>query len=82
MDLSYSQGERRKKRMLLPLFLAGVVLLIASGGILALSNRKELVSPLPEQPALEMIFYTPTPLPLSPTGSPSATPKTNIRSTA
>lgn len=71
MDVSYNQG--RKKSFLLPLVLALIVLLLIAGAILAVSNRRKLLSPLPETPAYEIIFYTPTPEPLSPTSSPSAT---------
>jgi len=79
MDVSYNQS--RKKSFLVPLVLALIVLLLIAGSILAVSNRRKFLSPLPETPAYEIVFYTPTPEPLSPTSSPSATVKAEAKAT-
>ena len=79
MDVSYNQS--RKKSFLVPVILMLIVLLAIAGAILAVSNRRKLLSHLPETPAYEIIFYTPTPEPLSPTSSPSATPKAEAKAT-
>ncbi|KKS47974.1 hypothetical protein A3J20_00905 [Candidatus Gottesmanbacteria bacterium RIFCSPLOWO2_02_FULL_42_29] len=79
MDVSYNQS--RKKSFLVPLVLALIVLLLIAGSILAVSNRRKFLSPLPETPAYEIIFYTPTPEPLTPTSSPSATVKAEAKAT-
>ena len=61
--------------------LALIVLLLIAGSILAVSNRRKFLSPLPETPAYDIIFYTPTPEPLTPTSSPSATVKAEAKAT-
>lgn len=73
MDQSYL-GSRQKKWPI-PLFVTmGVI--IVGGVIFFFATRKsELVSPVPKQPSFEVVFYTPTPGVITPTFSPSATPK-------
>lgn len=61
-----------------------VAILLLGAAVLAvyffLTGRKKLLSPLPEAPAFEVIFYTPTPEPES-ISTPSATPKTTPKPT-
>jgi hypothetical protein len=54
-----------------------VVLCIAvvAGVIFYSSKSKKLLSPLPEAPDFEVVFYTPVPEGTTPTSTPSATPK-------
>src|SRR3989338_1271703 len=80
MDVSY--GQSRKKSLFIPAVFTVIVLVVIAGAVFAVSNRRKLLSPLPETPAYEIVFYTPTPEPLSPTSSPSATVKAEAKATA
>ena len=79
MDTTYTANRGRKNRYL-PLFIALILILVVGTGIFIFSKRAGLVSPIPPEPAVEIIFYTPTPEPVTPTSTPSASP--SIRPTA
>lgn len=66
----------RSKRIPVRTFV--VIFLLVIIGLTAyyfLTARNKLISPLPESPTFEVIFYTPTPPPVT-ISTPSATPKT------
>lgn len=73
MDSTYSLKRERNYRWLF--LVAGLVLILGGAGYLIFGRSGNLISPLPDTPAVEIIFYTPTPEPVTPTSSPSATPK-------
>ena len=75
MDENYISHTKPKKRWGI-IFLLVVILLIALSGIfLWFKGSQKIISPVPPQPSFEVIFYTPTPLHVTPTLVPSATPK-------
>ncbi|OGG02940.1 hypothetical protein A2W14_02025 [Candidatus Gottesmanbacteria bacterium RBG_16_37_8] len=74
MDVSYL-GNRNNKNFMLPVIIVVVVILLAGVGFVVFKSRSKFISPLPDEPAVEIIFYTPTPEPVTPTSSPSATPR-------
>ena len=74
MDSGYSYN-RKRNNVKWPVVAGAVVAILAVIGYLVLGNTKRFVSPLPDEPAVEIIFYTPTPEPLTPTATPSATIK-------
>ena len=78
MDTTYSvnRGNGNYKWLILT---AVVILLLGGVGYYIFGSTKRFVSPLPEEPSMEIIFYTPTPEPVTPTSSPSATPKAGIK---
>ncbi|OGG16891.1 hypothetical protein A3D78_06440 [Candidatus Gottesmanbacteria bacterium RIFCSPHIGHO2_02_FULL_39_14] len=77
MDSSYSL-KQNNRRFLLPVVIV-LVVFISGIGFLIIKSKSRLISPLPDEPAVEIIFYTPTPQMRTPTSSPSATPKTAVR---
>lgn len=42
---------------------------------LFLGGQNKFVSPVPAEPSFKVIYYTPTPGPITPSSTPSATPK-------
>src|SRR3989344_3562082 len=74
MDTTYS-SSRNNRNFKLPAVLILIVVLLGGAGYFALNASSKFISPLPDTPAVEIIFYTPTPEPVTPTSSPSATPK-------
>ena len=79
MDSFYR--ERRKKNWLGPVILIFLILSFATGAYFLLGRETVIVSPVPADPAFEVVFITPTPSLASPTSTPSATPKTNVKPT-
>ena len=74
MDTTYSLN--RTGRSLKWPVLFGIILLLLGGvGYFVFGRNDRFISPMPETTAVEIIFYTPTPEPVTPTSSPSATPK-------
>lgn len=75
MDENYVGHAKPKKRYGV-IVLFAVILSVVIGSIYFIfSGKKQIISPVPAQPAFEVIFYTPTPGPVTPTSTPSATPK-------
>lgn len=75
MDENYVGHAKPQKRYGV-IVLFAVILSVVIGSIyLIFSGKKQIISPVPAQPAFEVIFYTPTPGPVTPTSTPSATPK-------
>ncbi len=75
MDETYLGHVKPKKRWGI-IFLLVVILLIAAGGIyMWFKGSQKIISPVPPQPSFEVIFYTPTPAPVTPTSIPSVTPR-------
>jgi flagellar basal body-associated protein FliL len=81
MDGAYL-GERQKKKPWYILVAIAVIIVIGAGIYFLVNSKKMLVSPVPPEPAFEVIFYTPTPGAVSPTATPSATPKLKKTPTA
>lgn len=53
-----------------------LVFLITVGlGFFIFGNKPPLISPVPLEPSFKVIYYTPTPGPITPSSTPSATPK-------
>lgn len=74
METSYSL-ERGNRNFKWPLFIGFILVVVALAGYLAFGLSRKFISPLPDEPAMEIIFYTPTPEPVTPSASPSATSK-------
>ena len=80
MEFSYSTTHHRPK-FAVPLFIAFLILILSGAGYLIFGRQSGFISPLPEEPALEIIFYTPTPEELTPTSSASAVTVTPVKAT-
>lgn len=80
MDETYL--SRKPKNWLGTFAVLLVFILIVAGALIFVGGRKNLVSPIPKEPTFKVIFYTPTPEPVTPTSTPSATPKVKTASTA
>lgn len=65
--------DQRPKNWLPLLAVIGIFILISGGVFLWVKASQKLVSPIPPKPSFEVIFYTPSPLPASPTSTPSGT---------
>lgn len=66
--------EKSQKWGLILIILA--VAILAGGGIYYfLKGKPKFVSPIPAEPSFKVIYYTPTPGPVTPSSTPSATPK-------
>ncbi len=75
MDEVYLPGKDEKKNFL-PLILIFIfIVIIVMGVVFLMRGNKKIISPIPPKPSFEVIFYTPSPLPATPTSTPSATPK-------
>lgn len=74
MEENYISQDNSKKWL-------GVALVVIAGIIIGvvvflfIKSSRKLISPVPPKPNFEVIFYTPTPGPVSPSATPSATPK-------
>lgn len=65
--------EKSQKWGLIIIF---AVALIAGGGIYYfLKGKSKFISPVPAEPSFKVIYYTPTPGPITLSSTPSATPK-------
>jgi len=74
MDGAYI-GQKPRKNWLGIIVIVIFIIIISSGVYLWLVGKSKVISPIPEEPSFEMIFYTPTPAESELTSSPSATPK-------
>src|SRR3989337_1937828 len=75
MDETYLSRGDKPKNWLGIAFIALFVVAIGAGIYLFFKSREKIVSPVPLQPTFEVVFFTPTPVPASPTSTPSATPR-------
>lgn len=80
MEASYL--DRRRPKYLVIVLPILVIALLVGGVIFWLKNRQSIISPVPPTPSFEVIFMTPTPEPVSPTATPSATLKTSEGATS
>lgn len=67
--------DRRRTLAAITLIVGFLVLIAVIVGVLV--SGKKILSPVPEEGAIKIIFVTPTPTqtPISTTGTPTATPK-------
>lgn len=75
MDTTYTIN-RNNRNFKWPIVILTVLVLLGGIGYLVFGASNKFISPIPTEPAMEIIFYTPTPEEMTPTSSPSATPKT------
>jgi hypothetical protein len=75
MDEAYLRPSGEKRRWGRFLLLVLVVLIVAASIFFLVGRGKKIISPVPPKASFEVTFYTPTPLPISPSSTPSATPK-------
>lgn len=67
--------EVKPKRWGLLLLIIVIVLVISDGLYFLLKGKAKFVTPVPAEPSFKIIYYTPTPGPVTPSSTPSATPK-------
>lgn len=67
--------DDRKNWGVILLSLFAAIIVIAGAWYLILGSKQQLVSPVPAEPSFKVIYYTPTPGPITPSSTPSATPK-------
>ena len=72
MDVNYTGSPPSKNYF--GVIIVILVLVVIAASIFFLTGRKKIISPLPDEPSFEVVFYTPTPSQETPTSSPSATP--------
>ena len=75
MDETYLRTRGEKKNFLPLILIFLIIVVIAVAVIFLTRGKKYIVSPIPPKPSFEVVFYTPTPLPVTPSSTPSATPK-------
>lgn len=67
--------EEKPKRWGLLLVIVGVALVVGGGVYLLFGGKASFISPIPAEPSFKVIYFTPTPGPVTPSSTPSATPK-------
>jgi hypothetical protein len=75
MDTTYLGSKPNSKGLAILIFVGVIILVIGGGAYLYFKGKQQMVSPIPPEPTFQEIFYTPTPPEMSPTSTPSATPK-------
>lgn len=74
MDETYLPGRKPVNRTMIVVLI--VVLAVLAGGVyLYLKGKQNIISPVPPEPSFTVIYYTPTPGPVTPSSTPSATLK-------
>lgn len=74
MREQYYGDEPPRRRWILPIIIIGILLLIGAAYSWFTMGKSDLVYPVPPKADFEVIYYTPSPEPVTPTSSPSATP--------
>lgn len=82
MDETYLRPGGEKKRFGPFIVIILVIIVVAALIFFLTRGNKKIVSPIPPKASFEVIFYTPTPFAVSPTSTPSATPKVRKAPTA
>lgn len=67
--------EEKSKRWGILLVIVAVALIFGGGLYFLFGGKNKFVSPVPTEPSFKVIYYTPTPGPITPSSTPSATPK-------
>ncbi len=67
--------EEKSRKWGLLVILVIIVLVAIAGLYFLFGGKNKLVSPVPEEPSFKVTYFTPTPGPITPSSTPSATPK-------
>lgn len=72
--------ENSSRNWAIILILIVFVLAISGIAYFVFGKSSSIVSPVPAEPSFKVIYYTPTPGPITPSSTPSATPKVKATS--